>query len=785
LEEGVVTTANSSSRRSSTGAATQLTLNIAPVVFDDAEVRVGLLPYESGEQLARLRLAHGATHIFRRIGGTRIEAVAFVVGAPDVGDSFKRVRIKRELLLAAALMRNALIGHLHALPRRVFDFRPVTFLADESKENLLKKALPTGAACPDWLSVCPMYEADVRVYHFDGQEPFVGMALNVFTRRRNTRTCQGLLADGFRVEGYYVCRQLPSSDRRIQPRIRLAGRVERVESGSLFLSDHRPDEDTIDAADAYIESAAFEALVRHALGGHAAAALERLDGLLTAFGTGPSRLERLRAICRYFCDLRLEIAPGVTCHATSYLSQTDNARFPRIDKAPPVVYVFDSSGSKTDSWHERGVDKFGPYSAPTFTPTRPRICVVCQRDHKGRIEQFVKKFLRGVTSPGTGRTPFAKGFIRKYDLEDASTDFYETDGASVSAYRKAVYRAVVGQTEQGIRYELALVETEERFHSLRGAENPYLVTKAEFMGHQIPVQEFEIETTEIPDRRLQYVLNNMALATYAKLGGVPWLIRAQPPIAHELVIGIGSARVGDGRLGESQRVVGITTVFSGDGNYCVSTLSRAVQYEDYAAELLTSLKNTFGRLSKGMGWQPKEHVRLVFHAFKPLKEAEEDAVKALIKSLGNYDVEYAFLHVVEDHPILLFDETQKGERAIEGGQGMKGVYAPERGRFLRLSRHEVLITLTGPREVKKASDGMPRPVLLRLGRGSTFNDMTYLTRQVNTFACHSWRSYFPSPLPVTILYSELIARLLGNLSTLPQWNPSLMLGRIGEGRWFL
>jgi hypothetical protein len=31
----------------------------------------------------------------------------------------------------------------------------------------------------------------------------------------------------------------------------------------------------------------------------------------------------------------------------------------------------------------------------------------------------------------------------------------------------------------------------------------------------------------------------------------------------------------------------------------------------------------------------------------------------------------------------------------------------------------------------------------------------------------------------------LIARLLGHLSTLPQWNPAQMLGRIGEGRWFL
>jgi hypothetical protein len=780
-----VATTRSTPGRAHTSTGTQFVLNVSPVVFDDAEVRVGVLPYESGDQLALLRSTHGATHIFRRVEGTRIEAVAVIAGASDVGDSFKTVKLKNELGLAAALMRNALIGHLHALPRKVYDFRPVTFLAEESRENLLRQALPSGPTCPDWLSVCPMFEADVRVFHFDRQEPFVGMCLNVFTRRKITRTCDQLLAAGFRVEGYYVGQQFPSSDRRIQPRFRLAGQVERVEGGRLVLSDHRPEEEAIDAADAHIEAAAFEPLVRHVLGGAAGAALERLDGLLTTFCTGPARLERLRAICGYFCDRRLEVVPGVTCHATGYLSQTDKARFPRIDKAPPVVYVFDPCGSKTDTWHDRGMDNFGPYSAPTFTPTRPRICVVCQRDHKGRIEQFVRKFLRGFTSPGSKRTPFAKGFVRKYALEDASTDFYEADGASAVAYQKAVYRAVAAQTEQGFRYDLALVETEERFHDLRGATNPYLVTKAEFMSHQIPVQEFEIETTDIPDSRLQYVLNNMALATYAKLGGVPWLVRAHLPIAHELVIGMGSARVSDGRLGEAQRVVGITTVFSGDGNYCVSTLSRAVRFEDYAAELLASLKNTIGRLSRSMGWQPKEHVRLVFHSFKPLKEAEEEAVKALIASLGDYDVEYAFLHVVEDHPILLFDEAQKGEPAYDGRGGVKGVCAPERGRFLRLSGHEVLITLTGPRDVKQASDGMPRPVLLRLGRGSTFNDMTYLTRQVNTFACHSWRSYFPSPLPVTILYSELIARLLGNLSTLPQWNPIQLVGRIGEGRWFL
>jgi hypothetical protein len=119
--------------------------------------------------------------------GTRIEAVAFVGDAPGVGESFNSVKLNDELGLTAALIRNTVINHLHALPRKIFDYRPITFLADESRENLLKQVLPAGSVCPDWLSICPLYEADVRVFHFDKKAAFVGMCLNVCTRRRITR----------------------------------------------------------------------------------------------------------------------------------------------------------------------------------------------------------------------------------------------------------------------------------------------------------------------------------------------------------------------------------------------------------------------------------------------------------------------------------------------------------------------------------------------------------------------------------------------------------------------
>ena len=759
-------------------------LNISPIEFEDAEVEVGVFTYEGREQLIELRSHHGSTHVFRRERGTEVVAVPFVDDAPILGDTSRTVRLKDHLGLVAPLYRNALINHLNRLPRKVLDYMPVTFLADELKDNLLRHALPPGSECPDWLSVCPLYEADVRVFYFDRRRPILGVCLNVFTRRSINLSCQGLIHEGFSLRGHYVGHRTDPKDERIQPFFRLLGKVESVEGDWLRLSDCRRGEERIASHEAFIETAAFEPILRQVFGSAAGAIVNRLEELLVDFRSGPSRLVRLRTVSGYFARNPLEIIPGVTCRCTEFLSQDDRAEFPPIDKTPPVVYVFDPTGTKTSTWHTKGMDDFGPYSAPSFTPSRPRICVVCQRGHKGRVEQFVRKFLKGIVLPGGRRSSFAKGFIRKYALEDASVDFFETNGATASAYQKAIWQALTAQTERGTRYDLALVEIEERFHDLSGALDPYLISKAEFMSQQIPVQEFEIETTEIPDGRLQYVLNNMGLASYAKLNGTPWLIRASLPIAHELVIGLGSAHIGEGRLGDSERVVGITTVFSGDGNYCVYALSRAVSFENYEEEVLNTLKATIDRLSRSMNWQPREHIRLVFHAFKPLKQAEEDAVKALMDSLGDYDVEYAFLHVAGDHPYLLFDEAQKGVPSYEG-TGLKGACAPLRGRLLRLSGYEVLLTLTGAKEVKRPSDGMPRPVLLRLGRGSTFNDMTYLSRQVDTFACHSWRSYDPSPFPVTITYSQLIARLLGRLSLVPRWNPAQMLGRIGETLWFL
>jgi argonaute-like protein len=794
-----------------------LLLNIAPVSFAEAEVPAGFLRYESADQLRGLRKEHGRDHLFRRFTmrpngrgkpEQTIQVIRLDARQPALGSSFELLRLSEHLPLYRDLVRNALISHFAAMGREVIDFAPVELISNHPGDDFLKSAagdLP----CPEWLSVKPVYELDLRVFRVGKAEPFVGVAVNVRTRKRILATCDVLLQANIDLMGLYVSRERERTDHRVVPRWDLIGRIVKIEGDRLILEDARDGVTELAAHSARIETRhdGFQRCLKQVFGKSAPRIEGFLQNDLSASRLGPVRLEKIEKLLDYLGGRSLELLPKVIFSFQRFFEEGTHSRpvrsaeadektdrlmaqmrndraFPPVIKAPPSTFVFDPTGTKTDAFKPRGLDLYGPYTSETFTPSRPKICVICQADRRGEVEQFLGKFKDGIT-PGTGKwPPFKKGLVRGYGLEGLEMKFFEAHGVTASAYQKAVQQALEAQGDGEFRWDLAMVQTDESSHELYGDQNPYLTTKASFLSQQIAVQEFEAETMDYHGIQLEYTLSNMALATYSKLGGIPWLLKSDPTIAHELVIGLGSCYVSDGRLGERQRIVGVVSMFNGSGMYFVSSLSKAVPIEEYQSALLNALEAGIKKARKDMNWQKGDHMRLIFHSFKPMKNAEADAVKDLASQLKDFDVEYAFLHVAENHPFLVFDTGQPGVWDRETKK-TKGIFAAPRGHYIRISDRDILLALTGPDEVKKPSDGMPRPILLKLHSQSTFTDMTYLSRQTFNFANHSWRSFLPASMPITISYSQQIARLLGNLALLPKWNPDVMLGRLVRSRWFL
>lgn len=762
--------------------ASSLTLNIAPIQFGGGTVPAHGLPFESGEALRELRSSLRGKAFVKRIGN-EILVVPQVEGV-EIPGSPARLDLSKEPWLVTDLAGEAILQWCWEKKMPSPGYDPLHIPKGGPNTRSLLAEASGRTAAPEWMSIGSRTDIWTRSIRIGGAD-VPALVIDLDWTYPVDLTCQDMVVMGFDIRGLYVGRYEPSDHPHLAPRFRLVGRVDSIAGERLILGDTKGEAPELMLPDAHLEPT--KGTFRRCLDFHygpekAKKVWGAVDDRLAEFRQGKAKLSHLEMVRSSISKQGLFLAPGIPFTLGPFLDETSGT-FAEVRETTRPVYIFDRTGSKTDTFNERGLSKHGPYTSSTFTPSIPHVCVICQASRQGDVEKFLAKFKGGIRIPNLDRQPFEQGFVRKYRLRDIEVDLVTAAGSRSEDYANAARKALLG-AQQGRPYDLAIIQTEESTLDLRGDDNPYLVAKAAFLTHGVPTQAFQIEKALRSDYDLAFILNTMALATYSKLGGVPWLLQADPTIHHEFVVGLGSAYVGSGRLGVRERIVGITSVFNGDGRYMLSNLSNAVPILEYPSVLLESLRLTIERVRKEMAWLPHERVRIIFHAFKPANRVELDAVVALMSELGDFEVQFAFLHVMDQHPYVLFDPAVPG-LTDRRTKKLKGEYAAKRGLILSLSEREAFITTTGVNELKRPTDGLPRPIQIALHPDSTFTDLKYLSQQVYAFACHSWRDFKPTSMPVTVMYSDLVARQLSRLSRLSKWDGSVMLGRIGTTRWFL
>ena len=746
-----------------------LAANFLPVTYTADKFPADMIPFESPEQLRELRAKLAGTHAVTR-AGDRIVCVPLSAEAPSVGRRAE-LDIREDRRITAHLVEEALVRDVLARWHKFRSLNPPKFV--NRSHDLFQETVQALGTKLDGIHVYPQYSLSARA---TGPTGGPGILLGIKTRYEISLPVSELVRHGVHVQGRYVIVDPDELDPRLDPLAarRLAGVVEAVTGGLLLLQD-APRGREVPADAAWLEGRREVVHdVAHALAGTAAEGiLNRLDKAAFGVTGAEGRLAKIRELADWFGRGRLNLASGLA----ATVGPPAGAEGPKVTplksrRIAEPTFEFAPGGGKTSKSAAHGLDEHGPYDSESFTPKNPVIAVVTPAAFKGSAEMFIRSFLDGVP-----RSTFAKGFTRKYHLSSCEVTFEAFDSlpGDVAAYKDACLSALRKPRKPDLAFVITSVDQE----ALRGDESPYLVCKSVFMGQGVPVQNVQIETVRAEG--LAYALENIALASYAKLGGTPYVIAAAAAMTQELVIGIGSAHVRQARLTDPERVVGITTVFSADGSYLLSNQSREADYADYPAELLRSLESCIGYVRERNGWQPEDALRLIFHVFKPLKDIEARAVKNLVQKLtGEYaKVEFAFLTVSDDHEWLLFDPNSSGYN----GRGM-GV--PGRGHAIKVSRSEMLVSVTGPRDMKLRLQGLPKPLLLKLHRESTFTDMEYLASQAFRFTAMSWRRPYPSREPVTILYSDLIAGLLGHLRHVRNWNSDIVSSpALRDKRWFL
>ncbi|WP_291990922.1 hypothetical protein [Luteitalea sp.] len=762
-------------------AMTNLTINFAPISVTGAtKVLAGRQAYDR-DRLRDLRRAFSATHVLtRRREGDVIVDIPVVDGHKPLGILTEELDLSQERWLWPALFEAALIRAFAGV-RELLPGQGVTIIGSPARGLLIHDRLPPS------IERRPVLRFDTRSIYNGGRRT-VGIVCEPGLKNLIRASCADLIGFGISIDGHYVQTEEPASDPRILPRRALAGRVSSIDGTTLVLDDHVQGLGTIAADRAFLEPRAeiVDDYVRRFLGTEASRVLADAARAAAHLNSGPGRKEKIDEALGYLRDkAELRAVPGARFVIDRMLT-SDRAGFPIQETIEKPVLVFDPSGTRKDDWSERGLKKHGPYDQRVFSPKQLRIAVICQSRHEGRVDAFLAKFLEGMPDAVSGRNSTARygdGFIRRFALQKPEVTFFTAPSASATDYVQASRRALTAASDSGYKWDLALVQVEEEFKGYDDGSNPYFATKSVLLKRDVPVQSVRLETMAQEDAQLVFSLNHMSLATYAKLGGIPWLLASQQTVAHELVIGLGSHTAASSRIGAHKRYVGITTVFSSDGSYLLSDRTAVVPFEDYASALYETLKRSIMTVRRQDNWRSTDKVRLVFHVFKPLKDAEAEAIETTVRDLALDNVTFAFLHIARSHPFLIFDHAQSG---IGFSEPKKGVLGPARGLHVKLGDYESLVVFSGASELKLADHGMPRPCLLKLHRLSTFTDMTYLARQAFQFSGHSWRMLAPEPYPITIRYSDLIAERLTGLSAVEGWDSEAVhFGLIGRTLWFL
>ncbi|UZJ36620.1 argonaute/piwi family protein [Prosthecochloris sp. SCSIO W1103] len=762
-----------------------LRINLIPITFDKGKFAGSELPYIDKNHLKELRELYRDSHVIKKYG-SKIQCVPLNDEAELLGQK-KQFSVKHDFILASRLVQDSIIRFLKSKNSQFSRlFNPTSIV--NTKENLMQGVVDDEIAA--MLPMHPEYLFDSRIIVAHNRHVTFGILLDFNICQLIEPTAKELLDKGVDICDCYVVANAPKETEGGDSRFtrNLVGRVMGTNGHSLKLDDCR-EQSEIDTASCYLEASPGN--VRRCLLAISdkdiqAIQSEMLEQVFKVKGAKnqAERIEKVRDWLErdqpFYCGGGLSFNIG-----SDILELKVGNEAGKHHRLQNPSFVLKPGGSITVHGSvDKKIDEKGPYDSESFPKKRIKIAVIYPDRFKDEVEIFFRQFKYGVPQRTGKDVVFAQGFIRKYRLIGCEFRMFPIASQREDSigYKQASLSALQAQDV----YDLAMIVIKEDFHQLHGESNPYLVSKSAFMSQGVPVQSIEIET--IRDQRGRpWILNNIGLASYAKIGGIPYMLTSRTGLTHELIFGIGSSNIKSRRLGSLQRFIGITTVFSGDGNYLLYNLTKEVLFEDYQEALLQSLKNAIDEIKERYAWQKGDSVRLIFHqSFKKFKAVEAQAVKDLVNSLTDFQVEYAFIHVSDSHPWKVFDKNAEGKTYWYNYQKFsKGEYVPFRGHCIPLGPNTGLLTLSGPHQLKTHLQGCPEPVLVSIHPESTFKNWEYLASQVFNLTFMSWRSFFPSSKPVSIEYSDFIAKMMGSLKDIANWNPDILTTKLRESRWFL
>ncbi len=246
----------------------------------------------------------------------------------------------------------------------------------------------------------------------------------------------------------------------------------------------------------------------------------------------------------------------------------------------------------------------------------------------------------------------------------------------------------------------------------------------------------------IIEQNFNYSLPNIGVAILAKLGGIPW--RLSRPIENDLIIGVGAFNT------SQNTYIGTTMTFKNDGTFVHFDSSKTNSID----EVSEFLKKIILSISKE---DINNFKRIIIHYYKTMNKKESKIIEETLSQL-NLKIPYIVLHITENKDYIPFDTSYNGKMPVSG----TCVILNNKRQYL-LCNNERYSNTTGA----KIRD-FPFPIQIKISKMSQEKllrgDIKLLIDQIYQFSRMYWVSVKQKGKPVTVLYSEKIAKMTPSFS---------------------
>lgn len=761
-------------------------LNYFPINIDFDTYQISTVPY-SEEALAQLRDQYNSTHSFFR----KDDLIYISNKDGDENSSFGTLTERNTY--TDNEVTASLIKHLFF---RTFkdrfssytpvDFYPFRFFSGQAKDDIIYSALPNNLQ--NRIAYKKLIEVQLRLTQIEGKTQF-GFIVNIKRNWIFNKSCAELHSEGFNLIGIDVLHAEPllGLTNILAPNEEFIGVIQGIDGDKATVKTNEGIK-IFELGELLIKKTKFN------IGNYLTFAIsqQKSNEILNIIESKRSEIYNVKNLYSEISNIAKYLfsdngQPVLFQNKDGFCFTVDNKLLTVSNtmelKTP--TFIFDYAATKTQTaYPDKGLTNFGPYDSENFDIKTPIVLCICNRTTRGYFSNFLSSLKNGIPQSKY----FQKGLLKKYDLQDVVLDIKEIQTYDVEEYLKTI------KNYDESKPHLAIVEIPSEFRNFDDKINPYYRIKAKLLSLEIPVQYV---TSEKVKNYNEFILNSIALQIYAKLGGTPWVLPSPRSVDREIIIGIGHSwlRQNQYKGADQNKVVGITTFLSSDGQYLLGDKVKDVPYESYFEELLKSLKNSIKRLSIEQGWTEGDTVRLIFHIFKPIKNTEFDVISQLIKETPEYKIKFAFVTISKTHPNLLFDTKQAGITKFSSTE-LKGEFIPNRASNVFLDSETCIVQMFGANELKTAKHGMSSPIQIKIrtpqGKYNNndlsdllYYDLTYITQQIFSFTYLSWRSFLPGEQPATMLYSDLISNLLSKMRNVTGWDADSLNYSLKRKKWFL